>query len=138
MNLPACRFDDPKAVVATFIRAMNAWELFASGLSKEDGITSRATVKEEVDAVFACFCTQKDRPYGRLGSFQSPPEYDPDHEEIIGFTIESSKKAFVDTRREAVLGGGEYRYALHLSDGKWLIDNLKFKEPDGSYSKAIL
>jgi len=137
MKLPACRFDDPKTVVATFIRAMNAWELSAAGLTK-DGITSWPIIKQEVDTIFACFCTPKDRPCGRLGSFQSPPEYDPAHEEIIDFTMESPKKSFVDTRREAVLGGGEYRYVLHLCDGKWLIDNLKLKEPDGSYSKAML
>ena len=138
MDLPKCDFDDPEAVVASFVRAMNAWELEAAGLPKEDRADSWAEVRQKMDSVFAEFCTSEDRPYGRQGAFQSPPEYDPAREEVFRVTLESPKKAFVDTQRRAVLGGGEYRYVLHLCAGRWLIDNLKFKESDGSFSKAIL
>lgn len=138
MDSHASNFDQPEAVVIAFIKAMNAWELFAAGNSKRERASASSGINREMDAVFSHFCTSKDRAFGHQGSFQSPPEYDPLREVVIKSTIESARKALVDTRREAVLSGGEYRYVLHRTDGKWLIDNLKFREDDGSYSKAIL
>ena len=73
-----------------------------------------------MDAVFTMYCTARDRPYGRQASFQRPPEYDPERETITRTEI-LRNKAFVDTERVAVLGGGSYRYVLHKVAGRWLI-----------------
>jgi len=138
MDPHECDYENPESVVAAFIRAMNAWELFAARHQKKEGSTPWPVVNREMGQVFSRYCTPKERPFGRQGSFQSPPEYDPAREEIVVARIESPMKALVDTRREAILGGGEYRYVLHRVGERWLIDNLKFKEEDGSFSKAIL
>jgi hypothetical protein len=138
MNLGECDFGKPEAVVAAFIRTMNSWELFAANLPKAEGLTQWEKIDQQMDAIFAQYCTPKERKQGRQSSFQSPPEYDPKQEAIISTHIETATEAFVDTRRDVVLGCGNYRYVLHRKDGRWLIDNLKFRERDGSYSRAIL
>jgi hypothetical protein len=75
--------------------------------NSEDPAAYQGEAKMKLDTIFQAYCTQKDRPYGRLGSFQNPPEYDPAKEQILFSTIEK-RKANVDTMRDAVLGGGKY------------------------------
>jgi len=91
-----------------------------------------------MDAVFACFCTPKERKFGRLGSFAKPPEYDPAKEHVLETEVaENQKRAFVITHRDAVLFGGRHRYALVRREGKWLIDTLK-RERGAEWQNAIL
>lgn len=132
---------EPSQVVADFIQAMHEWELAswaARHACRDSGDPSsyQAGVAEACDLVFGAHCTSKDRPHGRQGSFSKPPEYDPARE-VIGATSIDGDAATVDTTREAVLGGGNFRYVLHLVGGNWLIDNLKV-ERDGKWCKAIL
>lgn len=129
-------YSNPEEVVSNFIVAMNEWELEANHLSKSgEGFDA---IIESMNKVFDLFCTQKERPYGRKGSFQKPPEYDPKSESIVSSNIEKSDKAIVITSREAILGGGIYKYVLYKKSGKWLIDNIKFKENKGNFTNAIL
>ncbi len=74
--------------------------------------------------LFAEFCTPRERTYGRLGSFQHPPEYDPDSECVLGSRIEG-RRAIVDTYREAALGAGRLRYTPHCRGDRWLIDDVR-------------
>lgn len=82
---PDVRFSSPELVVERFIQAMNSWELAAWELSRaargsEDPASYRTTVLSMQNDLFAKYCTPRQRPHGRLGSFQRPPEYDPERE----------------------------------------------------------
>lgn len=131
----------PESIITAFIRAMNEWELRAWDASRKARTTSDPEsywpeVAATLDRVFAEFCTTRERPQGREASFQRPPEYDPESERVVGHEI-AGNRAYVDTEREAPLGGGRLRYTLHQRGGKWLIDNVKQKSGDG-WTKSIL
>jgi hypothetical protein len=122
----------PEHTVLAFIRAMHSWEEFAWQASREarrrapeDDPTQ--AISEALDKVFAQFCTPKDRPFGRAGSFQDPPECDPSRERVVRTKV-VNRRAEVETERNAVLGGGPWLYVLHLHDGRWLIDNVKWND----------
>jgi hypothetical protein len=138
-----CNFDDPASVVKAFIAAMNGWELKSWQSSEACRNTSDPSayqpgVLRELENVFALYCTPKERRFGRNGSFQEPPEYDPTREGILGADVdEIHKRAYVTTQRETVLGGGRYKYALLRTEGKWLIDTLKH-EFGGDWKNHIL
>lgn len=123
---------DPGAVVAAFIWAMNAWELRAWQLSRvardsPDPESSWQEIRVSLDVIFDEYCTARERPHGRQATFQNPPEYDPSLETIIRVDIRGNS-AFVETERDALLGGGIYQYALRKRRGLWLIDLVKRKE----------
>jgi hypothetical protein len=60
------------------------------------------------------------------------------HERILHTEMgEDRKRAYVITLREAILGGGRYRYALIRKQGLWLIDGLKH-EFNSDWQNAIL
>lgn len=136
-------FDHPTSVVSAFIQAMNRWETESwqaerSCRTTDDPFSYQADVRAKMDAIFSSFCTPKDRKYGRNGSFQKPPEYDPQHEKILETEIdENRKRAYVTTYREAVLGGGRHRYSLTRRGNRWLIDTLK-RERRGEWQSVIL
>ena len=138
IQIEECDYDDPESVVSGFIASMNFWEIQAWTLSKKskDG-QIWAEILRAQEAVFASFCTPKDRPFGRNGSFQKPPEYDPQNESIVASDFEREDRAHVETQREALLGGGRYRYTLYRRGGRWLIDNIKFYEA-GTWTRSIL
>ena len=141
--LPKCNFAEPSSVVTAFIAAMNAWELEAWKVQRacresSDPSAYQSTVIEEVNQVFNMYCTSRERKFGRNGSFQQPPEYDPASESIVDETVDNSqRRAYVTTKRRAVLGDGVYRYTLIEKRGKWLIDNVRFNV-DGQWDKHIL
>jgi len=119
----------PEFVVQQFIQAMNVWELAAWKLSRaaRDSAGPAAYQHQVLAAqleVFSKFCTARDRPHGRQGSFQRPPEYDPEREPIVRVEVRGSR-AYVDTTRDAVLDGGLRRYVLQRHEGAWLIDSAK-------------
>jgi hypothetical protein len=136
-------FDDPLSVVRAFIEAMNRWETESwlterSFRTTGDPFSYQADVRARMDVIFSNFCIPRDRKYGRNGSFQKPPEYDPQHEKILETEVdEVRKRAHVTTHREAVLGGGRHRYTLVRRGGKWLIDTLK-REQTGEWQSVIL
>jgi len=131
----------PEVVVEHFIRAMNVWEIAAWKLARaaRDTMTP-ASHQHQVTAaqieVFAKHCTARERPQGRQGSFQRPPEYDPEREMIVRVEVQGAR-AYVDTHRDAVLGGGPHRYVLHRCNGTWLIDSLK-ETVDGAWVPKVL
>jgi NTF2 fold immunity protein of polymorphic toxin system component len=131
----------PEAIVSAFIQAMNRWELGAWDASRRardtpDPASYWPEIKASFDLVFAEFCTPRDRPHGRNASFLHPPEYDPNVEKIIRSEL-AGDKAYVDTQREAPLGGGVLRYTLHQRNGRWLIDSVKRMCGD-KWERAIL
>ncbi|MGE0453974.1 MAG: NTF2 fold immunity protein [Vicinamibacteria bacterium] len=131
----------PGEVVAAFIKAMNEWEVSSWEASRRARGTANPgsywpEVTAALDRVFEAFCTPRERPQGRQASFQKPPEYDPSAEQILGSEI-AGDKAYVDTERKAVFGGGLLRYALQRRHGKWMIDNVKRKDGE-EWARALL
>lgn len=129
-SLPECDYEDPNSVLRAFIEAMNLWEKDSWELSQaataEDPSAYQEDVNRNMDLVFQAYCTPKERKNGRQGSFQHPPMYDPAIESIESSSVaKNEKKAFVETNREAKLGGGKYRYTLLRQKERWLIDSVK-------------
>ena len=142
-DLLSRKFEDPASVVSCFIQAMNQWETeswqaMRSCRTSQDPSSYQSDVKARMDAVFARFCTPRERKYGRNSSFQNPPEYDPRREKILGVEVdEGGKRASVTTNREAVLGGGRRKYTLIRRSAGWRIDTLR-REICGEWKSAIL
>ena len=136
-DLAPCDFDDPESVVTAFIASMNAWEIHANRVSRSGAGDHWPEIHRTQALVFDRYCTPKERPHGRAGSFGKPPEYDPERERILSSRLHGAKRAFVETDRESVFGGGRHRYVLHLLDGRWLIDNVKI-DRDGKWGAAVL
>ncbi len=140
-TVPESQAPTPEAVVGAFIAAMNRWELQAwEARRRARGTPTPESYWPEVTAalerVFAEFCTARKRKQDRAESFQKPPEYDPDTERIVA-SESSDDRAFVDTERQALLGGGRYRYTLHRKNGRWLVDNLQHHS-EGKWVRCIL
>jgi NTF2 fold immunity protein of polymorphic toxin system component len=119
----------PEAVVEAFIQAMNDWERRAWRVSRAardsaDPSSCWPEIRATMDAVFATYCTPHERPHGRQGSFQKPPQYDPRSERVVRAAIDQDR-AYVETDRVSPLGGGAHRYTLHRRAHRWLIDNVK-------------
>ena len=134
-------YDNPESVVSGFIESMNKWEIESDNIDtkyRDSGNPEKKwdEIRKNMDMVFASFCTEKQRPYGRQGSYQRPPGYDPKNETIVESCI-NKNRAHVITNRNAILGGGKYKYVLHKKSGKWLIDNVK-NEQDGKFVNSIL
>ncbi|MCP3931776.1 MAG: hypothetical protein GY705_22095 [Bacteroidetes bacterium] len=136
-----CNFDDPVSVVSAFIVVMNRWEIHSwksmrAVRNSNDPSSYQNSSIQLMEEIFSFYCNKKERKYGRLGTFQNPPEYNPDAEKVISKVIEG-KKAVVETERDAILGGGRYQYVLYRKDNNWLIDNLKHQYKE-QWEKAIL
>ena len=136
--------EDPSRIVQSFISEMHAWETAASIAERATRETNRpdshwADVKATVDSIFMTYCTPKSRPYGRNASFRQPPEYNPDTEKITNVDFSADgRRAFVDTFRDDPIEGGNRRYVLFRSGGKWLIDNVKLVDKGGTTAQLIL
>ncbi len=143
VEMAHCDFDDPASVVSAFLAAMNGWEVGAwqsqrACRDSDDPSSHQAGVLSDMAAIFALYCTPKERKFGRNGSFQKPTEYDPAHECVLHPEVgEDRKRAFVTTLRETVLSGERYRYALVREQGRWHIDTLK-REFNNDWENAIL
>lgn len=121
--------ESPQTIVESFICAMNAWELEAADLSRQCRNTSEPEaywpeIRKKLAVIHEQFLTPRKRVYASEPSFQRPPAYDPQKENICLVEVES-RQATVETHRKAVLGGGQYRYLLQKIAGKWLIDSVK-------------
>jgi hypothetical protein len=141
--LSECNFEDPGSVVTSFITAMNSWEVAAWEAQRacrdsSDPASYQVTVLQEMNRIFCTYCTLRERKYGRQGSFQRPPEYDPITEHIASVSVnESQRRAYVTTERQATFAGGIYQYVLQKIGGQWLIDSLRY-DVDGEWNSHIL
>lgn len=131
----------PEKVLRGFILAMNRWELKAHELSqtaKQTQVSALEPILEEMKQVFDTFCTPIDRKFGRYGSYQIPPEYQPTE-----FLIEINMVK--PSRAELITHGGqgfiekENLYVVLKKKGRWLIDSKKYRVPGSKlWDKAIL
>lgn len=135
-------YSKPAEVVRRFIADMHVWELQAAEAHKastpDDNERFWQANNAALAEVFARWCTTKDRKYGRSGSFQKPPEYQPDGEDVLETIIESSRRACVYTQRRTGLAFKQ-QYVLLKHKGSWLIDNVKWQLPgDKKWSAGTL
>lgn len=124
-------YSDPQTVVTAFIEAMNAWEIETEDFHYKNRKSGNhkeiwRTTNYSLAAIFADLCTSKERPHGRDGRFQKPPEYDPKNDVIKTVDL-SGRRAKVETFREAILGRGRYQYVLIKQFDRWFIDNVKHR-----------
>jgi hypothetical protein len=126
----------PEVVLRGFITAMNRWERESWAASKAARNTDNPAsywtlVIEHMNAIFAQFCTRRERPYGRQGSFRHPPEYDPDTEQILEVVEESARRVHIITQQQTGFKT-KCRYVLLKQQGQWRIDNRHILLPDGN------
>lgn len=140
---------EPVEVLYAFIKAMNQWELESHfelrRILPESGHVIAQHIVTEYDQrkdqklkqIFSLYCTVRERPYGRLGSFRHPPEYDPATEQVLEIVDESKRRVIIFTQE----GSGfqhKNRYVLLRKADKWLIDNKQWLDPDGKWQKRGL
>jgi uncharacterized protein len=133
----AIDYAEPEKVLRSFILAMNRWEREAAVLGQTPGgPATNETILASMQAVFGSFCTPAKRPYGRAGSYQIPPAYDPDDEVLIGSVLVKPGRAELTTRTSRV--EAEHLYVLLKKGGRWLVDSKKRRLVGTSWSNAIL
>lgn len=115
-----------------FILAMNAWELHYYREVREKGLISlKEKMKQDLDAIFDCFCTKNERKQGCQRSLlcNDPPEYSP--AEIFLNSVMSGSKAVISTQQISGFKN-RYRYTFSLKNQQWLIDKKEWlDEEDG-------
>ena len=124
-NAENVEFQNPESVVRGLIIAMNQFEKKAHRTSSSEAVSGLLA------DVYTHFCTNKKRPYGRSGSYQVPPEYDPREEYLIETTIVNPRRAEVVTRNEK--SKTEYLYVLQKKGGIWLVDSKKYRLIGGKW-----
>lgn len=135
-------YADPAQVLRRFIADMNVWEVqtLASfkGAPPEAHRQLWAQANDTLRVVFAKWCTPRERKFGRLGSFQDPPEYQPDTEEIGETVMESACRACVYTQRRSGFAF-QQKYVLFKQGGRWLLDSVKRRASEREkWSNGIL
>lgn len=140
--------DDDAAICALLLRfceAMNCWELAMNDVRrrwKKDwrGRSSlpeshpywreREEAKQQLSVVFKEYCTEWDSP-GRAGSFASPPDYDPEHFDILEVKVRG-KKATARVQEKYIGDPIIYTYHLRKTEDGWrLEDRRDYMYPDG-------
>lgn len=133
----------PIQVLQAFMTAMHEWERNSyqefEKVRNGDGdwISERQHRLQGINEIFAQYCTPKDRPLGRQGSFSHPPEYDPETEQVLEIVEESKRRVVIFTQE----GSGfrhKNRYVLLRKGDKWLIDNKQWFDLDGKWQKRGL
>lgn len=132
----------PHDVLLAFITAMHEWE-------KEAWLESRRTrsdtnpsayqlgVAQRMNAIFAAYCTPKQRLQGRNGSFQHPPEYDPSTEKILDLIEASPMRVLIHTQQESGFRN-RCQYVLLQLRGLWRIDSRRIVYDDGTSIPNVL
>jgi uncharacterized protein len=135
----SCEHSTPEAVLRGFTFAMNRWERYVAKLdgSKKPEKVKRKELLDSMQAIFDLFCTAKKRPYGRLGSYRTPPEYDPKDESLIAVNMVSAARAELTTRCDKP-HQHEYLYVVLKKKGRWLLDNKKTRLIGGKWMQWFL
>lgn len=122
--------DAPETVLFGFIHAMNRWEKEAARLFKANGQDFTDESLQALRSIFSEYCTPRarDRPYGRNGSFQTPPEYDPAREDLLEVRPESPRRVVLVTRSARL--NWRYRYVLLKQKGRWFLDSKKISHTE--------
>lgn len=138
--------EEIKKVLKGFFTEMNEWERFCAEADPDfdeeipddvDTDKIEAEKKQRLDAIFARYCTPKERKHGRVGMYQKPPEYNP-NEEILEINFLNPKKADAVTQAKSGLRH-KNKYTLFYKNDCWLIDYKEYWSAlDDKWVKAIL
>ena len=131
-------FKDAASVLHHFILAMHAWELDAANnhIKRIDGQKEHdwGKIHEEMAAIFAQYCTPRERPYGRNGgSFSSPPAYQPEEQLLEVITISKQKKELITKGKQH-----EYAYVAILKNNEWRLDSKRQRLKGGDWMRTTL
>lgn len=132
----------PRAVLVEFIAAMCKWEIeswehMRRMRNAPEPFSYRPDVLQRMNEIFAAFCTIKDRPHGRHGSFQHPPEYDPATGQILEVVEESPRRVVIQTQQ----GSGFRNRCQHVllqKGGEWRIESKRIVYDDGTSIPSAL
>lgn len=133
----------PAGTLKQFISEMNAWEIWAKehdpiDPTEEEWRTFKKICNAKLDAIYGKFCTPKKRPFRRQCDFRDPPEYQPDHEEILEVNTISSSRVEIITQEKSGLENMN-KYVFLKRNGKWLLDNKQwFDDIKGKWQTGIL
>jgi hypothetical protein len=83
----------PESVLRGFILSMHRWECTAAKRRFVNEVSN-----DELKTIFDLYCTPKERPYGRNGSFRIPPEYDAE-ESLLSKNRLTPRRAELITRQ---------------------------------------
>ncbi len=114
---------DPASVLRGFILAMHGWEIDCAQ-TIGNGQDNAAHWLQGQNQIFTRFCTPKPRPYGRQGSFSSPPSYTPD-EALVSIELNGSRAILMTRHGQNAPFRYEMQYCLIRKHNRWLIDNKK-------------
>ena len=120
-------FSFPENVLRGFILAMHRWETESHQIARarrQNPTSVPAPLTLELQQIFQTYCTDVNRPYGRQGSYQHPPEYQPG-EELIAANHINSRRAELTTRTNQPSMEIEYLYVMQKKKDAWLIDSKK-------------
>jgi hypothetical protein len=117
---------------------MNQFEKHAAGLDKSAPRKPSVTqaILHSQQTLFDLFCTPAKRPYGRNGSYQIPPEYDPAGESLISVTLPKPSRAELTTRDERAKE--EFLYVLLKKKDRWLLDSKQRRTLGAKWMKWSL
>jgi hypothetical protein len=107
---------------------MNMWEVEYHAKYKRDGPEKhKPEAKKTLHALFAKYFTHRERKEGRELTLNagSPPEYDPDREELGETTVLSEHKVSIVTHYKHPTRSDvqhSHRYTMVLKSGAWVLD----------------
>jgi hypothetical protein len=119
-------YASPEKVLRAFILSMHQWETDAyAKFGGEDTDVDFEEVRKLEQAAFEPYCTEKERKYGRCGSFGNIPEYHPD-ESLVSVTQKTKSRVEIVTRQgKSQISKYECLYVLLKKAGQFLIDSKK-------------
>lgn len=114
----------PNDIFNQFSEAMYQWNLDAIKMKKENTpheIQSQK-LQESINEIYEKYLTKRKRTYGRQNgvSFRTPPEYNPETNEILSVVIDE-KKAYIEVQ-ETIAFKSKLRYTLHKKEDGWKLD----------------
>lgn len=119
-------------VLRGFWRAMNDWErtnwsLYEAGEIDDAQLYKKAA--NELEEIFRQFCAV---PPKRGVNFQSPPEYDPESEQVVQVSTSSPSRVIVETKQ--ITGFRKMcRYTVQKTDKVWKIAKKEVSGEEGFY-----
>jgi len=132
--------DQPEERLRLFIIAMEKWESESWQAMKQAERTSNPKSYEDparrrLIAIFQEFCTPKERPYGRVDnlSLANPSDYCSTKLVLTPRKLSPRRGVFVATSAQRGLVT-QWVFVMLKQDGRWLVDNKKATNANGSES----
>ena len=130
--------NEPEEQLRRFIEAMEKWETETWKAMKEAERTSspdsyEQAARQHLVTIFEEFCTPKRRAHGRIEnlSVASPSDYCTRNLNLAARQSTPRRAVFTATSSRRGIAS-KFVYVLLNQDGRWLVDNKKVINDDGS------